>query len=88
MNIAQPFFKPDRVLQASIDLGKAVTVFLDEYDALMDSPASLSRGADVAKVMNKLNEALVLWGIETNQQIQSGNVDKVIEEHNNTEGKQ
>lgn len=81
MDLTPPLFKPSKVLEASMQLGEGVRTFLREYDAIMASPPTFKRGAETAEALNKLQKSFVFWGIETNQQIRAGNVDKVIKDH-------
>jgi hypothetical protein len=81
LEITYPFFKPDKVLSASIRLGKFVDSYIKEFDAIMESPASFQRGVQMSELLNKLQGEYVLWWIDTNQQIRAGNVDDLVKEH-------
>jgi len=75
-----PFYTADKAIEVTRLLGVSVKKFLDGHDALMAAPASMSRGASVAKLCNDLQTALVMWGIDMSTLDSSKKVDQLVRE--------
>ncbi len=74
------FYSDKKLFEVSEALGKAVKEFTDAYDKEMTLPASFDRGSNIAKLLNSLQDAYVLWWIEIDSLRKSRQVDRIIEE--------